>query len=80
LIEQNKITEYHKEILRLKQQRKEIMEQKENKIMKMIKAKNELTEGIEQIIDTDLLIEKVRIYLWVRNLLTWNYALVLSLK
>jgi len=55
-----KMVERQKEIRRLKDMRKKIIRDKEAKIMKMIKAKNELMQGIETIVEDDLLILKVR--------------------
>lgn len=48
-----------KKIKEQKERREEIMKRKEKKVMKMIKAKNELTEGIEELFAEDLLLEQV---------------------
>lgn len=52
------VSEYYKQIEKLREQRKQIMQMKQDKIMKIIKAKNEITDGVEDIKREDLFILK----------------------
>ena len=47
-----KVIEYKKKLEQLKQERREINKQKENKVLGIIKAKNQLSDELEEIKDT----------------------------